>query len=574
MPCLSQGQALRAPGTQAAYPGSRRLRQQYGYKGDSWSGLVELHPDRLLTREEFKANLLAAPGVLKVVDKSTKTSQGNRGNHICERSLNVRLHREPNLALEFELTRNNHMADMEGRPYTETAMFKDPPKRHHAAAWCVLLHAVKGRELLPQHARDYCKACLTRHGTWEADVLPEGLEGVPLEPGFASSAGVEASLSQGGQEVPLEPGFASSAGVEASMSQGGTTAPPAKKSKAADLATGRSGSATFPFPLQDAPAVPGGLDTTLPATLRIARHNLSGRARQVSCPEGLNYSEAGLKELKASERDGSIASLQDARELLLKGLERISGVLPEGRDLDGTEYEMLGTEFERFLEIVEKLPKPAREEEAVAGQDLDADWGEDAADVGRFEITDHLREELAGEPDGDPAAVRESREVWAALGAEGPPIPDFLKVVQGQPMAGNAALDDVRAMKLRAVEHVRYPVVDERDDPEVQDNIDRMRREAWEKHEERRRTGVRGLDTRDMFVGRELDYVKLIGAGSEPMALNEFLNAASKRTLRVKELSRPPSNVPGQEGRLRMLALRVVTPWEDARMGLLTLRAR
>ena len=569
----------------------------------------------LATQEELKRGGHRGEGGYKgdpqVVDKSSKTSQGNRGNHLFERNLNVHLHREPNLALEFELTRNNHMQDMEGRPYTETAMFKDPPKRHHAAAWRVLLHAVKGRELLPQHARDYCKACLTRHGNWEVDVLPEGLEGVPLEPGFASSAGVEASISQGGQGVPREPGFASSAGVEASMSQGDPTGPPAKKSKAADLARGVSGRATFPFPFQDAPATPGGLaiapaaqverEPTDAATLRTDRHNHSGAVRQASCPEGLNCCEAGVWQLRAFELDGSMATLQDARELLAKGLERISDVLPEGRDLDGSEYEMLGTEFQRFVEIAEDARKrseslaeefeaagkPARGEEAVAGEaqrpgpgfaspttqgqknedeedaektlpgeDPEADWGEDTADVGQFEITDALHEELAGEPDGDPAAARESREVRAALGAEGVPIPDFLKLAQGQPMASNAALDDVRAMKLRGVEHVRYRVIDEPDDPEVQDNIDRMRRDAWEKHEERRRTGARGLNTRDMFSGRELAYVKLIGAGAAPMTPTEFLNAASKRSLCVKDLARPPPNVQAQEGRLRMLALR------------------
>ncbi|CAK0889554.1 unnamed protein product, partial [Prorocentrum cordatum] len=600
---VSRGQALPAPGTEAPYAGLRRLAQRYEYKGTSFSGMVELHPQRLLTREEFKTNLLAAPGVLKVVDKSSKTSQGNRGDRVFEQNLEVHLHREPHVALEFEITRNSHMKHMEGRPCTETAMFKDPPKRHHAAAWRVLLHAVKGRELLPQHARDYYNSCLTRHGTWEDDVLPEGLEGIPLEPGFASPAGssssptqapglptapglassptqapsrkptfpypfqnapampggqatasaarVEpcptesASMSQGGRGVPLEPGFASSAGVEASMNQGGATGPPAKKSKAA----------------------PGGA-AIAPAA------QVSGGARQASCPEGLNYCEAGVTELRAFERDGNIASLVKARDLLLQGIERISDVLPEGRDLDGTEYETLGAEFNRFAEIAEDARAHAdrvgggkeasggrKEDKADAektppGFDPEADWTEDAADVRQFDITADLREKLAEKPDGGPAAARDSREVRAALGAEVLPIPDFLKLVQGQPMASNAALDDVRAMKSRGVEHVRHRVIDEPGDPEVQDDIDRMRREAWENHEERRRTCARGLDTRNMFLGRELVYVKLVSAGAVPMTPNELLNAASKRSLCVKDLSRPPPNTQARESRLRMLALR------------------
>ncbi|CAK0810847.1 unnamed protein product, partial [Prorocentrum cordatum] len=486
---VSQGQALPAPGTEAPYAGSRRLAQRYEYKGTSFSGMVELHPQRLLTREEFKTNLLAAPGVPKVLDKSSKTSQGNRGDHVFEQNLEVHLHREPHVALEFEITRDNHMKHMEGRPYTETAMFK-------------------------------------------ATASAARVEPCPTE---------SASMSQGGRGVPLEPGFASSAGVGASINQGGATRPPAKKSKAA----------------------PGGA-AIAPAA------QVSGGARQASCPEGLNYCEAGVTELRAFERDGDIASLVKAQDLLLKGIERISDVFPKGRDLDGTEYETLGAEFNRFVEIaedarvrmrteLEAARRPAGGGQAVAGEaqgsgpgfaspatqgqknedkadaektppgfDPEADWAEDAADVHQFDIAADLREELAEKPDGGPAAARESREVRAALGAEVPPIPDFLKLAQGQPMASNAALEDVRAMKSRGVERVRCRVIDGPDDPEVQDNIDSMRREAWEKHEERRRTCARGVDTRDMFLGSELVCVKLVSAGAVPMTPNEFLNAGSE----------------------------------------------
>eukprot|EP00959_Pyramimonas_sp_CCMP1952_P389242 8155781-Pyramimonas_sp.AAC.1 len=81
------------------------------------------------------------------------------------------------------------MADMEGRPCAETAMLKDPPERRRAAAWRALLHTVRGRELLPQHARDYCKACPTRHGAWEADVPPEGLGGARLSQAWPALRG-------------------------------------------------------------------------------------------------------------------------------------------------------------------------------------------------------------------------------------------------------------------------------------------------------------------------------------------------------------------------------------------------
>ena len=75
----SQGQALPAPGTAAAYSGSRRLAQRYEYSEQSTAGMVELHPKRLLSREEFKANLLAAPGVLQVFE-FPKTFVATRGS--------------------------------------------------------------------------------------------------------------------------------------------------------------------------------------------------------------------------------------------------------------------------------------------------------------------------------------------------------------------------------------------------------------------------------------------------------------------------------------------------------------
>ena len=362
---------------------------------------------------------------------------------------------------------------------------------------------------------------------------------------------------------------------------------------------------TFPFPFQNAPATPGGQATGPPAKKSKAAPGgaaigpaaqVSGGVCQASCPEGVNYCEAGVTELRAFERDGNMASLVEAQDLLLKGIERISDVLPEGRDdLDGTEFEMLGAQFHRFVEFadgvvrirtdLEAASRPARVEEAVAGEaqgsgpgfaspatqghinedDADAektlpelpfepDWTEDTADVRQFDITAVLRDELAEKPDGDPAAARESREVRAALGAEVLPIPSFLNLEQGQPMASNAALDAVRAMKRRGVEHVRYRVIDEPDDPEVQDNIEWMRRVALQKHEWRRRSGTRGVDTRDMFLGRELVYVKLVVAGAAPMTPNEFLNAASKRSLCLRQLL--PPHTQEQEGRLRMLALR------------------
>ena len=61
-PPAPQGQALPAPCTDADYEGSRKAAQRYGYSPQSKSGMVELHHQRLLTRDEFKEALHRTPG--------------------------------------------------------------------------------------------------------------------------------------------------------------------------------------------------------------------------------------------------------------------------------------------------------------------------------------------------------------------------------------------------------------------------------------------------------------------------------------------------------------------------------
>ena len=67
--------------------------------------------------------------------------------------------------LEFELTRDPHMRPAPGRPYTVSACFRDPPRHLHGDAWRILLHAVKGRGLLPAHVRGYAKCQLDKWGS-------------------------------------------------------------------------------------------------------------------------------------------------------------------------------------------------------------------------------------------------------------------------------------------------------------------------------------------------------------------------------------------------------------------------
>jgi hypothetical protein len=86
-----------------------------------------------------------------------KTLQGNAGKHVFEHNIWVVPAAFPEKKLEFEMTRNLHMKEMPGRPYTETACFKDVGKEQESLyieAYRILLAATEGKQLLPEH----CKA--------------------------------------------------------------------------------------------------------------------------------------------------------------------------------------------------------------------------------------------------------------------------------------------------------------------------------------------------------------------------------------------------------------------------------
>ena len=70
-----------------------------------------------------------------------------------------------------------------------SACFKNPPMELHGDAWRILLHAVKGRELLPTHVQDYAKRAMARVANKppdKDDVSPSKKSRIE-EPGSASS---------------------------------------------------------------------------------------------------------------------------------------------------------------------------------------------------------------------------------------------------------------------------------------------------------------------------------------------------------------------------------------------------
>ena len=175
------------------------MKQRFEYAENSRAGFVELHKDCIPTNAEFFEALKNAPDVERVEWKSTKTSQGNVGNHRMEQNVMVYVSGFAKRALEFELTRYQHMEEMRDRNFTVTAAFKEPPVQLHHDAWRILLHVVHGRELLPVHARDYAQRSLARSG-----VKPLEADDVLGEPPAKKSRIREASPKHG-------PGSASSA---------------------------------------------------------------------------------------------------------------------------------------------------------------------------------------------------------------------------------------------------------------------------------------------------------------------------------------------------------------------------
>ena len=155
------------------YAGSRRENQRYEYSIKSKAAFVELHqgwyPHQSEGPQLFKELLEKVEGVGRVRWNTSKTSQGNKGNHYCKRNLFVYsqmlgpayVHKP----IEFELTRHQHTDDPKVKP-TLTAMFKDPPNGMVGEAWRILLLATKGKQLLPVHAQDYCARHLAR---WQRD---------------------------------------------------------------------------------------------------------------------------------------------------------------------------------------------------------------------------------------------------------------------------------------------------------------------------------------------------------------------------------------------------------------------
>ena len=149
-----------APSQSLKYPGSRWVKNRYRYEPSAKCAFIELHPDHVLTPEDWKPLLEAVPGVQKVVlhPKGSKQDQGNVGDHYQTWIFYVYSHLYPKHGMEFELTRHDHMKLLPDRSFTVTAMFKEQPDHVHLLeAWRILRHSLHGKELLPSVVEQYEK---------------------------------------------------------------------------------------------------------------------------------------------------------------------------------------------------------------------------------------------------------------------------------------------------------------------------------------------------------------------------------------------------------------------------------
>ena len=198
---LEKTSAATTAAKKPTYGGSRKLRHRFEYSPESKSAFVELVPSFYPAKEEgpqkFKVMLEEVAGVERVEWQTSKTSQGNVGDHYCEHNLLVfskmvgrSFACQP---IEFELTRHQHTKDPEFTP-TLTAMFKDPPDGMIGEAWRILLAVTDGKQLLPAHVQDYCRKHVAR---WEGKD-----SNAPVSDRHRSISGTEAASLPG--TAPVE----------------------------------------------------------------------------------------------------------------------------------------------------------------------------------------------------------------------------------------------------------------------------------------------------------------------------------------------------------------------------------
>ena len=153
-------------------------------KRNSRSGFVELAPEFVPKPKELYEWLGKCHLVERVGWQTTKTSQGNIGEHASEQNIKVfpkgqRAGSATRESLEFEVTRNAHMSENAPCPYTVTVMFKDPHHELFPHAWAILRDVCSGKELFPDKVDEWMKEVLKNYTGQEQEDVQEEEEPAP-----------------------------------------------------------------------------------------------------------------------------------------------------------------------------------------------------------------------------------------------------------------------------------------------------------------------------------------------------------------------------------------------------------
>ena len=146
--------------------GPHALKLRFEYGRTSRAGFVELAPGCKMVNlptvvsQEFYDALAKLPSVARVEWKESKTSQDNVGNHYMQRNVMVYVPgfaaRPSSSSSRGASTRKKwRVALSPSRRASES-----PHRGLEVDAWRILMHVVRGKELLPEHAREYCSRAL------------------------------------------------------------------------------------------------------------------------------------------------------------------------------------------------------------------------------------------------------------------------------------------------------------------------------------------------------------------------------------------------------------------------------
>ena len=458
----------------AGYGGSRKHKQRYEFSEYSRCGFAELSPSVVMTGEQLFDSLKKVPGVDRVHWNTPKAQQGNASTgHYMPANIMVYSKsggsRTTNSPMEFEITRNQHSRHPDA-PYTVTVMFKDPPSGLDAEAWRILRHVVRGKELLPDHVRQYMEKALARldgqHAPGSATASSSQGMAWPFPGGFVppSKAAHKSASAVRPAERPEDVHMAGGAVVPPPKAapKSASAVRPAESPDDVHMAGGAGPGASPSAPAVPVHSVPGASQAAGPAVLPAA---VSGAPTSVATQPG---ESTDVNMVDVAGAPGSASAPAPSSPVASKPSPPKKTKVEEqaAESAEGTRVPLVG-QAAVSLEgggaagsATSPLTDVPLLQDAFSGE-IEVDWEcpsedeEPRADA--FEATAEFRAELEAELSGATEAnIRAGAEHEAARADA---LPKYLQPERQQWREHSAELATVHAIKSREVEHVRYRCV-------------------------------------------------------------------------------------------------------------------